>query len=94
MYRGSFKFKNANGTPQTYKRGDIVTSQGRLFLCKKLTTQSPLQDKRSWQTTGLSEPFQGANPPINPIENQLWINGSGKMYVWYKDTNGFQWIEV
>jgi len=94
MYRGSFKFKNSNGVPQTYKRGDLVLNQGQLFFCTQTTQKSPLQDKKKWQATGMSEPYYGENPPVSPKENQIWINSSGKTYIWYKDPNGFQWIEV
>lgn len=94
MYKGQFKFKNSNGSPFMYKKGDVVVDQGRMYLCKRSTGNSPQQDKYSWTNTGLSEPFRGTNPPINPVENQLWINDSGTMYIYYKDSDSFQWIAV
>ena len=94
MYKGQFKFKNSNGSPLLYKKGDVVTDQGRMYFCKRTTFRSPQQDKYSWVNTGLTEPYRGTNAPINPVENQLWINDSGALYIYYKDINGFQWIAV
>ena len=94
MFRGQFQFKNSNGTPQTYKKGDVVVDQGRMYSCKRTTQKSPQQEKSSWINSGLTEPFRGTNAPINPVENQLWINDLGIMYIWYKDFNGSQWIAV
>jgi hypothetical protein len=94
MFKGQFKFKNSNGTSLIYKKGDVVVDQGRMYQCSRTTQKSPQQDKYSWFNTGLSEPYKGTNPPINPVENQLWINDSGVMYVWFKDSNGYQWIST
>jgi hypothetical protein len=94
MYKGQFKFKNGNGVPLTYKSGDLVLNQGQMFVCTQTTQKSPQQDRKKWQATGLTEPFQGAIAPINPREGQLWMNTDGKMYIWYKDNDSFQWIEI
>lgn len=94
MFKGQFKFKNSNGTPLTYKKGDVVVDQGKIYSCLRTTNKSPLQEKGSWKSTGLTEPYYGANPPLNPIENQLWITANGTSYVWYKDSNGFQWVAI
>jgi hypothetical protein len=94
MFRGQFKFKTSNGSKKSYNIGDIVIDQGRIYECKKATLKSPLQDRLSWSQAGMSEVYKGVNPPVNPIENQLWMNSNGNMYIWYKDTDGFQWIAV
>jgi hypothetical protein len=94
MYKGNFKFKNSNGSKIRYLRGDLVVDQGRVYSCLKTTTNSPIQDKKSWSPTGLVEPYYGSEPPVNPIQNQLWIDENGKSYTWFKDTNGFQWVSI
>jgi len=89
-----YTFKSVNGSRITYNRGDNVTSQGRFYKCLKATNQSPLQDKSKWSLTGMSETFKGSVPPIKPLENQLWMADTGVLYIWYKDTSGFQWVQI
>jgi hypothetical protein len=94
MYKGQFKFKNTNGSQINYNSGDIVVEQGRAYSCVKPTYKSPLQAPTKWAFTGLTEVFNSVNPPIKPVENQIWVSGDGRQYIWYKDPNGFQWIEI
>ena len=94
MYRGQFKFRTPNGSQIMYNIKDIVIEQGRAYECQKYTSQSPLQKPSHWKATSLSEVYKGPNPPVNPIENQLWMADTGTLYIWYKDQNGFQWIQI
>jgi|688.fasta_scaffold558022_2 hypothetical protein len=94
MFRGQFKFKTTNGASIRYNLGDIVVEQGRAYECNTPTTKSPLQSPNKWTFTGLTEVFNSENPPINPIRNQIWVSGNGTQYIWYKDPNGFQWVEI
>jgi hypothetical protein len=94
MFRGQFKFKSANGSSLTYNLGDVVIDQGRAYECKKATTKSPIQDPISWSLTGMTEPYKGDSPPVSPVENQMWMSSSGILYMWFKDSNGFQWIQI
>ena len=94
MFRGNYKFKTANGAPVYYDKGDIIINQGKVYECTLKTNQSPRQSPSKWNITGLTEPYQGENPPVNPIENQLWVSSSGITYIWFKDSNGFQWIQT
>jgi hypothetical protein len=94
MFRGQFKFKTTNGTPYEYNIGDVVIEQGRAYECKKSTTSSPLQDSASWSYTGLIETFKGSRPPVKAIENQIWLSDNGVLYIYYKDVDGFQWVQV
>jgi hypothetical protein len=86
--------KNVNGSTVIYNRNDTVTNQGRLYKCLKATPLSPLQDKSNWAFAGMSEIFKGSVPPIKPVESQLWLADTGVMYTWYKDINGFQWVQI
>ena len=90
----SYTSKNVNGSVITYNRGDTVTNQGRFYKCLKPTTQSPLQNKSNWAFTGTTEIYKNSLPPIKPLENQLWLADTGVLYTWYKDSNGFQWVQI
>lgn len=94
MYRGIFKYKNSSGVSVTYNTNDVILYQGRQYTCLESTQQSPLQSPNNWKYTGISEAFVSDNPPINPKETQTWISTAGKSYVWLKDPNGFQWVEI
>jgi len=94
MFRGKFKSKTDRGTNVLYNINDVVLEQGSLYKCVNPSSVSPVKDKNKWVSIGLSEVYKGTLPPVSPIENQMWISNSGVMYIWYRDDNGFQWIEV
>ena len=94
MFRGPYKAKSNNGTPTTYMKGDIVLFQGKVYQCKKQIQKNPIQASKSWSYIGITETFISENPPVDPKEGQKWVSGNGVEYVWYKDENGFQWIEI
>jgi hypothetical protein len=94
MFRGKYKSKDEYGKPILYQRGDIILDQGKIYVCEKTTNLSPIQEKVSWKFSAVSNPFKGTNPPLNPVENQLWISDSGVQYVYYKDSDGYQWIST
>lgn len=94
MFKGQFKSLKPNGTPNFYTKGDVVLDQGRVYTCLSNTTQSPLQNPESWSLSGLSEVYSGSTPPINPVENQSWLGDNGRLYIWLKDSNGYQWVQT
>jgi hypothetical protein len=94
MFKGQFKFTNAVGSPSTYSNGDVVVHQGKLYQASKLTQKSPLQSPKDWVYLKATETFKGTNPPINPKENQIWVNDDGISYLYFYDGNSYQWIAV
>jgi len=94
MFRGKYKSKNVFGDNILYSRGDVILDQGKVYECVETTSGSPIQFPKKWKITAISNPFQGPTPPINPIENQIWISDSGVQYIYFKDPNGYQWIET
>jgi hypothetical protein len=94
MFRGNYKSKNEVGQPILYAKGDVVIDQGKAYECLETTVDSPIQSPFKWKVTGLAHPQTSANPPLKPIENQSWLDTSGKQYIYYKDSNGSQWIET
>ena len=94
MFRGKYKTKDQYGQPIFYQKGDVVLDQGKVFSCKISTNFSPFQQPESWNVTAISNPFHGVNPPLNPIENQIWVADTGIQYIYFKDSNGYQWIET
>jgi hypothetical protein len=94
MFKGQYKFNTPSGLAPLYKAGDMVLNQGRIYKCVLPTQKSPLQSPSNWSFTGNSELYSSATPPINPVENQVWISDNGIAYVWFKDPNGFQWVAI
>jgi hypothetical protein len=93
MFRGNYKPVDSLGAPLLYSKGDDILYQGKIYSCTSTTTLSPTQSPESWNVTGVSNVFTSDQPPIKPIENQTWVSTSGRQYVYYKDDNGYQWIE-
>lgn len=94
MFKGQYKPRNNTGQPILYSRGDVVLNQGRVYECLQTTVESPLQSPASWKATGTDHPITSSSPPLKPIENQTWISTSGKQYIYFKDSNGSQWIQT
>lgn len=94
MFRGKYQAKTSNGSPIYYAKGDLVVYQGKVYECLSNTEQSPLQKPDSWKYSYTTEPHQSDNPPLNPKENQIWVSGNGRTFIYYKDVDGFQWIET
>ena len=94
MFKGKFKFFNANGIALTYVNGDIISYQGKFYKAVKSSQQSPIQDPTSWLYLNNTEPYKGSSPPVNPKENQIWINDSGISYIYYFDGDSYQWISL
>jgi hypothetical protein len=94
MFRGQFQPNTATGSPYTYANGDIIVHQGKLYKSLRVTQQSPLQAPTDWSYLNSTQIYRGTNPPVNPKENQLWINDDGNQYVYFYDGDSYQWISI
>lgn len=94
MFKGEYKYITPTGKKYGYKRGDVVTFQGKVYECLNFTEMSPVQDSDNWKYAGIDKNFISDNPPVSPKEGQIWVSTNGVSYIWYKDPNGFQWIET
>lgn len=93
MFRGYYKAKQSSGIANVYNVGDTILFEGSVYKAKKSTTKSPFEDKKTWKFIGITEIYQSNTPPINPVVGQHWEK-EGKLYIYYKDVNGFSWVEV
>lgn len=94
MFKGKFKFKSPSGTPYTYSIGDVVIFEGKVYECLFVTQRSPFQSPENWKQTHLTEPYQSAEPPVLPEENQFWFDETNLLYIRGKTTNGFEWRQI
>ncbi len=94
MFKGSYKPKNDNGKPLTYSKGDVVLHQGKFYECFLQTQKSPLQTPKNWFYVGMTQNTISDMPPVDPKEGQIWVSTDGTSYIWYKDPNGFQWVQT
>jgi hypothetical protein len=93
MFRGKYKSVDSLGSPILYSKGDGILYQGKIYNCLNTTTSSPTQSPENWNVTGISNLYASEEAPIKPIENQMWVSPAGRQYVYYKDADGYQWIE-
>jgi hypothetical protein len=94
MFKNLYSSINSNGVKNIYSPKDSVSFQGRIYECVENTFESPFENPSKWAFVGLSNPYRATNPPINPTENQIWINDNGIQYTWLKDINGSQWVQI
>ena len=44
MFKGEYKYITPTGKKYGYKKGDVVTFQGKVYECLNFTEMSPVQD--------------------------------------------------
>lgn len=91
MYRGLYKPKSPNGTPNTYMIGDTVLHEGKMYVALNQTQKSPLQSPRDWRFTNITEPYQNGDAPLSPEENQFWVDEDNNLYIRSFENNEFVW---
>jgi hypothetical protein len=94
MFKGEYKYISSTGKKYGYKKGDVVTFQGKVYECLNFTEMTPIQDLNNWKYVGIDKNFISENPPVSPQKGQIWISGAGRSYVWFEDENSSQWIET
>ena len=91
MYRGLYKPKSPNGTPNTYMIGDTVLHEGKMYVALNQTQKSPLQSPRDWKFTNITEPYQNDDSPLSPEENQFWVDEGKNLYIRSFENGQFVW---
>lgn len=91
MYRGEYKSVAPNGLPYYYAAGDTVLYQGRIYEVVNPTPKSPFQSPKDWKFVGVSEPYQDALSPFEPVENQFWVDANKTLFIRAYTGTGYIW---
>jgi hypothetical protein len=91
MYRGEYKSVAPNGLPYYYAAGDTVLYQGRIYEVVNPTPKSPFQSPKDWKFVGVSEPYQNALSPFEPVENQFWVDANKTLFIRAYTGTGYTW---
>tara|TARA_R110000824_G_scaffold196498_1_gene379761 strand:- start:915 stop:1235 length:321 start_codon:yes stop_codon:yes gene_type:complete len=98
---GKFEVRNSSGKPKIYQIGDAVEFEGNQYMATKKTSgYSPLhpESRSGWKkiTSTRSMNFTNSeSEPEIPTEGDHWFNSSvGKLFIYIKDKDTEQWIEL
>lgn len=91
MYRGEYKTVAPNGLPYYYAVGDTILYQGRIYEVINPTPKSPFQSPKDWKFVGISEPYQDASSPFEPLENQFWVDANKTLFIRSYTGTGYVW---
>tara|TARA_Y100000296_G_scaffold53021_1_gene60719 strand:- start:1209 stop:1520 length:312 start_codon:yes stop_codon:yes gene_type:complete len=97
-----WKIKDDEGNFFRYKRGDVVSKNGKLYIALRSTTVekgSPEHGKKAgWKefTEDRIKKFnESSTAPINPLVGDEWYNtNSGILYKFIDDGTSTQWVEI
>ena len=92
-YRGDYAPVDALGKTLLYAIDDVVLCEGKTYRCLQATTASPIQAASAWEFIGLGTVVSADTPPLRPAKNQMWIDGTGRIFTWTVGAAGGQWIE-
>lgn len=97
-----WKIKDGNGSYVVYKKGDVVSKNGKLYIATKTTSVeqgSPEHGKKAgWKefTEDRIKKFNESSiAPVNPFVGDEWMDlSSGKLYKYVDDGTSIQWVEI
>jgi hypothetical protein len=80
-------------------KGNLTASDISCFTIPPLTANNVqgaiTQLSQLLRTGGVGGATVSVNPPSNPYQGQLWWDSErGYFYIYYRDTNGDQWVEI
>jgi len=98
---GDFQVKDSRGNLKIYEVGDVVDYKGIQYLATRRTSgYSPLhsESKSGWRKMNSNSSMNFTNSdeePKKPNEGDHWFNSSiGKLFIYIKDKDTEQWIEL
>ena len=97
---GEFEIRDNLGNVKSYTTGDVVVYENKQYIATENTSGfSPLHgDRGGWKELNLSKSMNFTNSETQPeiaTEGDHWFDSSsGKLYIYIKDKDTEQWIEL
>ena len=98
-FRGSFDVQQSNGELTVYEPGDVVEFKGNNYIArKKISGFSPIHTKSGWVKFNSNRSMnftKSDTPPEIANEGDHWYDSSsGKLFIYIKDVDTEQWVEL
>ena len=98
-FRGPFAIKQPNGELSVYDTGDVVEFKGNNYIApKQISGFSPIHTKSGWVKFNSNRSMNFTNsdtPPEIANEGDHWHDSSsGKLFIYIKDVDTEQWVEL
>jgi hypothetical protein len=99
-FSGEHNVRNLDGSIRVYRPGDVVSKKGKLYIAKKTTRGFDPRhgSDAGWEDYGTSSGYNFTNSETQPEisnEGDFWFDSSsGSLFIYIKDKDTEQWIEV
>jgi len=99
-FKGEHNIRNIDGSVRLYYNGDVVSKSGKLYIAtKNISGYSPEHGKNvGWEEYGKTSSYKFTSSELEPEisnEGDFWFNtNTGFLYIYVKDKDGEQWMEV
>jgi hypothetical protein len=97
-----WKIKDGSGNYNVYKKGDVISKNGKLYIALRTTTVeqgSPEHGKKAgWKEfteDRIKKYTENISAPINPFIGDEWYDTSrGILFKFIDDGTSTQWVEI
>ena len=98
-FRGTFNVKQPNGELTLYEMGDVIEFQGCQYIATSaISGFSPIHTKSGWVKFNSNRSMnftKSDTPPEIAYEGDHWHDSSsGKLFIYIKDVDTEQWVEL
>ena len=94
-FRGEFNPSHVTGEPRTYRTGDKILYEGKLFVALSTIQGESPDNNSSWVGLGSTRVSYRDTQPPDPKVGDMWVNSStGKFYTFIDDGETKQFVEL
>jgi len=94
-FRGEFNPLHPTGEARTYRSGDSVIFEGKIFVANNIIQGETPDSNSNWIPLGSTRVSYRDIQPPDPKVGDMWVNSStGKFYTFMDDGETKQFVEL
>lgn len=94
-FRGEFNPLHSTGEPRTYRTGDKVIFEGKMFVAVETIHGETPDSNSNWIGLGSTRVSYRNTRPQDPEVGDMWVNyGNGRTYTFIDDGETKQFVEL
>ena len=94
-FRGEFNPSHTTGEPRTYRTGDRVLFEGKMFVAVDTIHGESPDNNSNWVGLGSTRVSYRNTQPQDPEVGDMWVNyANGRTYTFIDDGENKQFVEL